>query len=132
MATFAKIRDGLKKRLDTIPDLNTYDTIPEGFTPPAAVVGGPMGKEFQINYVTRGGPKQVAEWILPIWISVGALDAETAQNLLDQYIDSTGTRSIKKAIEGDQTLDGSAQAVRITKVENYTGITCEFRVEVLA
>jgi hypothetical protein len=131
MASFSSIRDGLKTRLATIANLNTYDVMPENPIAPAAIVGGPMGKEFQVNYVVRGAPPGVVEWILPVWIYIEAMDGETAQNLIDLYLGTTGARSVRRAIEGDRTLGGVAQSVRVTKVENYTGQWAEFRVEVL-
>ena len=131
MASFISLRDGLKTRLAAITSLNVYDTIPETPQPPAAIVGGPMGKEFQINYSGRM-PKGMTEWVIPIWVLVQPFDAVTAQDELDAYLASTGTRSIKVAIEGDKTLGGAAQTCRVAKAENYTGQYVEFKIEIIA
>ncbi len=91
-----------------------------------------MGREFQINYERRELPSGMVEWIIPVWGGVGAQDRQTAQNLLDPYLDNTGSRSIKAAIESDRTLGGAAHTCRVAKAENYTGLWVEFRVEVIA
>jgi hypothetical protein len=136
MASFSTLRDQLKIRLATISGLNTYDVVPEYIQSPAAVVGAPFGREWQINYVINNGPPRVAEWIIPIRVYVGANDSITAQDRLDQYLDSTGANSIKVAIEGDRTLGGFAQTCRVTKAENYgvagEFLSVEFRVEIIA
>lgn len=141
MASFSSIRDGLKTNLLTITGMNAYDTVPDNATPPFAVVGAPFGKEYQINYVMSKAPAGITEWILPIRVGIGATDTTVAQDLLDKYLDSSGSTSIKAAIEGklgagSATLSGAAHAVRVVKAENYGGfgpgiLGVEFRVEVL-
>ena len=141
MASFASIRDGLKTNLATISGINAYDTIPDNPVVPFAVVGAPFGKEYQINYTTRG-PLGATEWIIPIRVGVGATDSISAQNLLDVYLASSGSSSIKAAIEGkigagSGTLGGVVDAVKCVKAEGYGGfgpgiLGVEFRVEILS
>ena len=62
-----------------------------------------------------------------------------AQSRLDNYI-STGTGSIKKAIESDKSLGGAAYDVRVSEMTNVgavqigdaTYLACDFAVAVYA
>jgi hypothetical protein len=69
-----------------------------------------------------------------VLVIVGRVDERTAQNKLDSFCSSTGTSSIKLAIESDKTLGGNAFDVRVTEMRNYgqlpvgevTYLTAEF------
>jgi hypothetical protein len=73
-------------------------------------------------------------------VIVGRADERTAQRTLDAYCSSTGTSSIKNAVESDKTLGGNAYDCRVSEMRNYTPIqmndgtylAAEFAVEVYA
>ena len=56
-------------------------------------------------------------------VIVGRADEGTAQNKLDAYVSSTGSSSIKLAVESDKTLGGKAFDTRLTEMRNYGQIT---------
>tara|TARA_R110000744_G_scaffold48848_1_gene106403 strand:- start:2 stop:412 length:411 start_codon:yes stop_codon:yes gene_type:complete len=136
MATFSAIRDGLKTRLVTISGLTAYDYVPDFIDPPIALVA-PLNS---LNYdatMARGADT----YNIPIVLYIARIDAQTAQEGVDAYLASTGSTSIKAAIEGDPTLGGAAMSVRVISATDYgeyevtqgtsfLGVT--FNVEVIA
>ena len=131
----ADIRNGLKTRLETITGLRAYATIPDQFAPPAAIVGMPTMVTY--NKVFGGATHTLS---YPVRILVGKATDRSAQERMEAYIDSTGSSSIRAAIEGDTSLGGAANVVRVLSAQglgvydmggvSYLG--CDFTVEVVA
>jgi hypothetical protein len=78
---------------------------------------------------------------LVVTVIVGRVAERTAQQRLDAYCSSSGTNSVKLAIEGDRTLGGVAYDVKVTSLNNIgslqlngdvTYIAAEFSVTVYA
>ena len=108
MASLSAIRVGLTTNLAKIPNLRTSPNIPDAPNPPMAVVA-----LNSISYdlaMARGAQK----FEFTITVIVGRQSERSAQTTLDEYVASTGTRSIKLAVESDKTLSGSAFDVRVT------------------
>ena len=69
-----------------------------------------------------------------IILIVSRVAEKQAQKNLDAYCATTGSSSIKAAIEGDKTLGGSVFDCRVTEMRNYgqipvgdvTYLGCEF------
>ena len=116
MATVSQIRDGLATRLGTIGGLRTAATVPDDPNPPQAIV---MPQEIQYDTAMARGLDTFTYTILVI---VGRVDERSAQNLLDGYCASTGSTSIKTALEGDKTLAGVAQDLRVASMRNYSAV----------
>ena len=112
------VRDGLKTRLQTISGLRVYDIIPDKVTPPSAIVGQ-LDFTFDIDNA-RGLDQATCD----IYVIVQRLDARSGQNKLDEYL-SSGSKSIKTAIEGDRTLVGAVNTLRVTSAEAGTYIEGE-------
>lgn len=112
------VRDGLKTRLQTISGLRVYDIIPDKVTPPSAIVGQ-LDFTFDIDNA-RGLDQATCD----IYVIVQRLDARSGQNKLDEYL-SSGSKSIKAAIEGDRTLGGAVNTLRVTSAEAGTYIEGE-------
>ena len=114
MASFVAIRDALKVRLQTIDDgLEVYDVVPGQITTPCAIIGVP-----EIEYdlaMARGADG----WLIPVRIHVQLSDYKQAQDELDAYLDSASGKSVKAAIEGDQTLGGVAATLQVKEVRDY-------------
>ena len=114
--SMSTIRDGLKTRLATISGLRAYDTMPDNPSPPfAVVVPGP------INYdvaMARGLDEQEFD----ILVVVSRVHERIGQDLLDGYCDRSGPTSIKAAIEGDRTLSGACDTLRVTQMRNYQAL----------
>jgi len=110
------VRDRLKQNLQTITGLRAYDLIPDTVVPPAAVVGQ-LDFTFDIDNA-RG----VALANVDIYVIVQRMDARSGQNKLDGYLAGSGATSIKAAIEGDRTLGGTVNTLRVTRAEAGTYI----------
>ena len=110
----SQVRDGLKTRLQTIKGLRAYDLIPDTVTPPAAVVGQ---LDFTFDIDNARGLDQAQVDVLVI---VQRFSERSGQNLLDTYLSGSGSTSIKAAIEGDRTLGGAVNTLRVTGAEAGT------------
>ena len=113
MASVSSLRDGIKANLATITGLRTTDTVPDNPSPPIAVCL-PLGITFD-NAFHRG----MTTYNFSVLVIVNRVSERTAQNSLDAYVSSTGSSSIKLALETDKTLGGVAYDVRVTEVRNY-------------
>lgn len=102
----------IKTRLETISGLQCRDKMPDNITPPMAVawLKGPI--EFDTT-MARGCDRYV--WA--VTVVVCRADAENAQALLYDYLDGSGSSSIKAAVEGGTPpfgLGGIAAGCRVT------------------
>ena len=103
--TIAQIRDGLGDNLRTLPGLRVGETIPDSFSPPIAIISlGSVQYNGAFNTRTVQG---LTTYNFTVSVIVGKVSERTAQARLDSYI-STGTATIKAAIESDRTLGGAA------------------------
>lgn len=108
------LRTGLGKRLSTVPQLRVAPTIPDQIHPPMAVVS--LDSITYDEAFNRG----LDEYRFTITVVVGRAAERSAQNNLDAYLAPTGKQSIKTAVEGDRTLGGAAQTLRVTEM---TGVS---------
>lgn len=108
----SQVRDGLKTRLQTITGLRVYDLIPEPVTPPCAVVGQ-LDLTFDIDNA-RG----LDQANVDIYVIVQRFSERAGQDKLDAYLAGSGSSSIKTAIEGDRTLGGVVNTLRVTSAES--------------
>jgi len=113
MALVSELRDGLKANLATVTGLRTSDTVPDNPSPPIAIV-----LPQSISYDDAFG-RGMQTYSFAVLVIVNRVSERSAQNSLDAYISSTGSSSIKLAIERDKTLNGKAFDVRVTDVRNY-------------
>jgi len=113
MASISSLRSGLATRLATISGLRTSATLPDNPNPPVALISP---TSIQFDQAFRKG---MQTYSFTVMVIVGRVDERTAQNNLDAYCSSTGTSSIKLAIEGDKTLNGVAFDTRVTEMRNY-------------
>lgn len=114
MATVSAMREGIVNNLKTIQGLRVSATVPDSPNPPQAFV-----EPQAINYDTTFG-RGMDEFDFDITILVQrTTDVRTAQNLLDGYIQSSGSQSVKRAVELDRTLGGLVQDCRVTGLTSY-------------
>ena len=108
--TPSSVRDGLKTRLQTIAAIrNYYDTIPDSINTPAAVVGQ-VEVEFDASMV-RGSDRGLVDVLL----FASRMSERSGQDLLDGFLNSTGSTSVKTAIEADRTLGGAVNTTRVLR-----------------
>ena len=117
MALISELRTGLAANLATITGLRTAATVPDNPNPPIAVIL-PQGVEYD-NTFGRG----MNTYTFAVTVIVGRVSERSGQNALDAYVSSTGSASIKLAIESDKTLNGKAFDLRVTDSRNYGELT---------
>lgn len=117
MASISTIRTNLATRLATITGLRTAATMPDLPNPPIAVVT-PVSVTFDTAF-KRG----MNTYSFNVMVIVGRVDERTAQNNLDAYVSSTGTSSIKLAIEGDKSLAGAVFDTRVVEMRTYGAVS---------
>jgi hypothetical protein len=114
--SISQIRTRLATNLATISGLRTAAEIPDLPNPPVAVVS--------LNSVTYDGAyaKGMTTYNFSITVIVGRVAEREAQRKLDAYI-STGTSSIKSAVESDKTLGGYAYDCRVVSMDSVGSLT---------
>lgn len=117
MALISELRTGLAANLATITGLRTSATIPDNPNPPIAIIL-PQNVEYD-NTFGRG----MNTYTFAVTVIVGRVSERSGQNALDAYVSSTGSASIKLAIESDKTLNGKAFDLRVTDSRNYGELT---------
>lgn len=134
MTSMSTLRTGLANRLATISGLRSSATIPDNPQPPIAVV-----MPSRITYDQAFG-RGSDEYEFTVLVIVGRVVDRTSQTNLDAYCASSGSASVKAAIEGDTTLGGVAEDCQVTamtsqgslSIGDVTYHTAEFSVTVIA
>lgn len=134
MASITTIRTKLAENIATISGLRTSAEMPDNPNPPIAIIR-PAGIQYDQSFA-RG----LVRYQFVVVVIVGRVAEKTAQRSLDAYCSSTGSASIKLAVESDKTLDGNCYDLRVTEMRNYTPIqlnegtylAAEFAVDVFA
>jgi hypothetical protein len=104
---------GIATNLATISGLRTAATIPDNPSPPIAVVI-PASVDYDQAFA-----KGLQTYVFTVVLVVGRADERTAQTKLDGFVSSTGSNSVKLAIESDKTLGGRAFDVIVTEMRSY-------------
>lgn len=129
--SIAAIRSGLGDNLATISGLRVAETIPDNPSPPIAVIA--LGNVVYDGAFDGG----LTTYNFIVSVIVGRVAERVAQARLDTFI-STGSGSIKHAIESEKSLGGSAYDVQVTEMSNVgavqlgdaTYLACDFSVVV--
>ncbi len=136
MATLAELRDAIANAVASIDGLRATALITDQINPPQAVV---YRKATTYDEVQHGpGEASAGTWAFGILVYVQRTDERSSQNLLDEYAEPTGDKSIKTAVETDAALAAicdyvlvtDAGAVLVTTVGQIDYITEEFSVEI--
>ena len=106
-----QIRQGIATNIATIPGLRTSVDIPENPSPPIAVIAL---ESVDYDQAFAGG---LTEYNFVVTVLASRASERAAQSRLDGYV-STGTSSVKKAIESNKSLNGQAFDVRVTRMTN--------------
>lgn len=134
MASITNLRTAIATNLATISGLRTSAEMPDNPNPPIALVR-PVTVEYN-----QAMAKGLTKYNFNVLVIVGRAEERTAQKSLDAFCSSTGSSSIKNAVESDKTLGGNAFDTRVTEMRNYTPIqlnegtylAAEFAVDVFA
>jgi hypothetical protein len=117
MSTVTEISDALKNALTTIRGMRVYDYLPDQINPPVGYVGIQS-----VNYhgaFAGGNPVHT----YTINVVVGRVSDRSSQRALDEFLAYDGARSIRAALEADQTLDGVVQTLICTDGGNLAPLT---------
>jgi hypothetical protein len=114
--TISEMRTALADNLATISGIRTYADIPDNPAMPAAVV-----QLRSVSYDQSFG-QGMAEYSFIVTVIFGRIATSSAQRNMDALI-STGTGSLKDAVEVDRTLAGSAYDTRVTDMTDITSVT---------
>lgn len=117
MASVSTLRSKIATNLATISGLRTASTMPDSPNPPIAIVI-PRTISFDDTF-----QKGMNTYAFNVMVIVGRADERSAQNNLDAYCSSTGSASVKLAVQSDKTLGGEAFDVRVTDMTNYGQVT---------
>ena len=112
------VRTNLKNALSTISGMRVFDYVPDSTNIPTnnafAIVG-----QLSMNYdytLNRGFDSATCQII----VVVGRMSEKDGQSRLDGLLESSGTTSIKTAIEADKTLSGAVQTLRVVSASPGT------------
>jgi hypothetical protein len=114
--SISQVRAGLEFRLKGISGLQVYAVWPDSLMTPAAIVR-PMSGQYHQAMGTPGFSELSLE--ITFLAAASQKGLENGQRLLDDYLDDTGPKSIKAAIEGDTTLGGIIQSLIVTGWTDY-------------
>lgn len=118
MASVSEIRAKVAEKLSTIQDLTGVAEPWGQVNPPAALV---LPGEPAIVYGARMNNRPDLNLVIVLLVESG--DAQLSQAKLDPYLDDTGPKSVRAAVNG--TLDGLASIARVTMVQSYGQISYE-------
>jgi hypothetical protein len=110
------IRTALANNIGTIPGLRTAAEVPDLPNPPIAIVA--------LNNVSydRAYANGMTSYTFIVTVIVGRAAEREAQKRLDTYI-STGSSSVKYAVESDKTLGGNAYDCRVVSMDSVGSLT---------
>jgi len=114
--TLSELRAGLKTRLETIDGLRVATQIPEQINPPVAVI---TRQRVDYHQAMAGG---LTEWSMQVQLIAGRMADQHSQRLIDDWLSWDSTKSIRKAIEGDRTLDGAAETCKVVSADALTSV----------
>lgn len=113
-ATLAEIRTGFATNINNgISNVQVSAYLLANPAAPSIMVGGPD----EVTYDAAFGGQ--SDWTLPVIAYVGLATDIGAQKTLDVYLASSGTGSMKAAIESDPTLGGKVDSVRVVSASGY-------------
>jgi hypothetical protein len=110
------IRNGLKARLDTITDLHAYARPPKTLNLPAGVIRPNPGNAIGYDATMADGSHTLT-FLVTVLVSDEIDDLGHEQ--LDDYLATVGAKSIRAAIETDDTLGGVAHFAHVAGVVDY-------------
>lgn len=106
------IGTGIKTRLETIAGLKVFapNQLPDSINQFPAALILPGETTYDAMFVGND-----ADYRYRVIILITKQDSPSALNSLLDYIEVTGTYSVKAAVEADSTLNGSADDCRVTR-----------------
>jgi hypothetical protein len=120
VADLTALRVGLKTNLQSLiaanPTLTVSAYVMNNPTPPVVWVRPALDILIDYHLAMKNGYEA---WHLLVQAWAGAIDDVSAQQTADAYLASTGTSSVKTAIESDRTLGGACNDLFIHECRGY-------------
>lgn len=127
--TMLEVVNGIKTRVETIPDLagRVAAFVPGTMDPPSVtIVPGtfvPGNTKAAVTYHRTMGPNGSASYVFTLAVAVSRVVEEQAAIQLDGYLSAVGPTSIKQAIDDDITLGGISGYCDVVSVIQYGALT---------
>lgn len=115
-ATASEVVLGLKNRLATISGLRTFSYQPSQINPPIAF---PIINQINYHRAMRGG---LVVYDCVVYVITGRWTDDRANADIDDYLAYSGAKSIRAALEGDETLGGVAQSLTVATATDITAL----------
>jgi hypothetical protein len=115
-ATASQIVNGVKNRLATISGLRAFSYQPSQLNPPIAF---PVITQVRYHGAMGGG---MVTYEVTVYLIVGRYSDERAMSDLDDYIAFSGAKSLRAALEADQSLGGVAQNVVVASSTDISSV----------
>ena len=112
------VRDNLKTALQTISGMRVFDYVPDSTNIPtnnAFAIVGQLSRNY--DYTLNRGFDSASCQIIVV---VGRMSERNGQERLDGLLASSGSTSIKAAVEVDKTLGGAVQTLRVVSASPGT------------
>lgn len=116
MAGLSELRDGIAENLSSIVGLRVSSFMPDNPNPPMAVVT-PQNIEYHKSFNNGFNT-----YTFVVSVFVARVSERAGQANLDAYCASTGSSSIKSAIESDRTLSGRCFDLIVSDMRNYGSV----------
>lgn len=120
-ATIAELREAIANAVATIPDLRATPLISDQVNPPQAEVSRSAAVYDEVQH----GPDEdsARTWPFKVRVYAGRVNERGGQDLLDEYAEPIGDKSIKQAIENDTDLAALCDYVLVTEVSDTQVVT---------
>jgi len=113
MASVTDIRVALARSLEALPGLRRSSAVmPSDQTATPFAYVSPGSTDYDLTFM-RGTDR----YTFNVVIVAGSREAESVQRTLDGYLESSGSSSVKAAIESDPTLGGAVSSCRVVRAE---------------
>jgi len=116
VAGLSELRDGIAENLSSIVGLRVSSFMPDNPNPPMAVVT-PQNIEYHKSFNNGFNT-----YTFVVSVFVARVSERAGQANLDAYCASTGSSSIKSAIESDRTLSGRCFDLIVSDMRNYGSV----------
>lgn len=105
--------DGLATRAKTIAGLQAFGYVPDLIPPPSFFTA-----DVEIEYDSTFGRGMDTVYVT-CRLLVSHADDRSGQRQLDGYLKGAGPKSVKAALEGERTLGGACDDLRVIRVSGY-------------
>lgn len=115
-ATPSQVMNGLKDRLARINGVRAFSYQPPALNPPVAF---PVINRIEYHGAMQGG---LVIYDCTVYVIIGRYSDDRAFETADEYLAFAGQKSVRAALEGDETLGGVAQSLTVASGTNISSV----------